>query len=182
MVLKLGYQVKEGSKHIIVFGANGLVTTLPRGKIKSGTLTAILKQLGIDRNELDNLLRDRESPFDTRTLHRVVAGSFSLTQPYETKRTDPKRKRLSRSPEYTWYEEARHTLLPPMPSRSAHYSKENHGSPATIPVDHSPSLRGLTITSAEDISDTGAPRPNTLHQDQAVVDCMAGWCEHPRAH
>ena len=56
VALKLGYSVKEGSKHSLVYTAHGLVTTIPRGRIKKGTLEAILKQLGIDRSELAKLL------------------------------------------------------------------------------------------------------------------------------
>lgn len=56
VALKLGYRVKEGKKHLIVFTESGLVTTIPRGRIKPGTLSAILKQMGIDRDELSNLL------------------------------------------------------------------------------------------------------------------------------
>ncbi len=54
--LKLGYNVKEGKKHLLVYNSSGLITTLPRGRIKHGTLAAILKQMGIDREELDKLL------------------------------------------------------------------------------------------------------------------------------
>ncbi len=56
VALKLGYQVKEGKKHLLVFSDTGLVTTVPRGRIKPGTLSAIVKQLGISKEELDRLL------------------------------------------------------------------------------------------------------------------------------
>ena len=41
VALKLGYQIKEGKKHLLVYSQAGLVTTVPRGRIKSGTLSAI---------------------------------------------------------------------------------------------------------------------------------------------
>ncbi len=34
----------------------GFVTTLPRGKIKPGTLAAILKQMGISKKQLEKML------------------------------------------------------------------------------------------------------------------------------
>ncbi len=56
VALKLGYEIKEGKKHVLVFTESGLVTTIPRGRIKAGTLSAILKQMGITRDELAKLL------------------------------------------------------------------------------------------------------------------------------
>jgi hypothetical protein len=56
VALKLGYRVKEGKKHTLVYNESGLVVTLPRGRIKPGTLATILKQMGIRRDELANLL------------------------------------------------------------------------------------------------------------------------------
>jgi predicted RNA binding protein YcfA (HicA-like mRNA interferase family) len=56
VALKLGYKIKEGKKHLLVYGAAGPVTTIPRGRIKSGTLDAILKQMGITKDELAKLL------------------------------------------------------------------------------------------------------------------------------
>jgi len=56
VALKLGYQIKEGKKHLLVYSESGLVTTIPRGRIKVGTLAAILKQMGITRDELAKLL------------------------------------------------------------------------------------------------------------------------------
>ena len=53
---KLGYTIREGKKHTLVLGSQGLITTLPRGKIKPGTLANILKRLGITRTELERLL------------------------------------------------------------------------------------------------------------------------------
>ena len=40
---KLGYRIKPGRKHTLVYTEDRLITTLPRGRIKSGTLAAILK-------------------------------------------------------------------------------------------------------------------------------------------
>lgn len=40
VALKLGYRVKEGKKHLLVYSDSGLVTTVPRGRIKPGTLAA----------------------------------------------------------------------------------------------------------------------------------------------
>jgi predicted RNA binding protein YcfA (HicA-like mRNA interferase family) len=56
VALKLGYQVKEGKKHLLVLSESGLVTTIPRGHIKQGTLQAILKQMKITKDELTALL------------------------------------------------------------------------------------------------------------------------------
>ena len=56
VALKLGYHIKEGKKHVPVYSESGLVTTIPWGRIKAGTLAAILKQIGITRDELAGLL------------------------------------------------------------------------------------------------------------------------------
>ncbi|MGB6068351.1 MAG: hypothetical protein WBG50_26375 [Desulfomonilaceae bacterium] len=56
VALKLGYRIKEGKKHLLVYGESGLVTTIPRGRIKPGTLAAILGQMRIGKDELANLL------------------------------------------------------------------------------------------------------------------------------
>ncbi|HTY22597.1 MAG TPA: type II toxin-antitoxin system HicA family toxin [Desulfomonilaceae bacterium] len=53
---RLGYQVKEGKKHSLIYGQSRLVATLPRGRIKPGTLAAILKQMGISKDDLADLL------------------------------------------------------------------------------------------------------------------------------
>jgi hypothetical protein len=53
---KLGYRIKEGKKHLLLYSQSGLVTTIPRGRIKPGTLAAILKQMGMNKDELDKLL------------------------------------------------------------------------------------------------------------------------------
>jgi hypothetical protein len=39
-----------------VYTEEGLVTTIPRGRIKPGTLAAILKQMGLGKDKLDKLL------------------------------------------------------------------------------------------------------------------------------
>jgi len=57
--LKLGFVIKEGGKHILVFDptTGRLISTFPRGKIKKkGTLAAILKQLRVTEAELKNLI------------------------------------------------------------------------------------------------------------------------------
>ncbi len=59
VALKLGYVIKEGGKHILVYDpiSGRCVTVFSRGKIKKpGTLAAILKQLGITEAELKKLL------------------------------------------------------------------------------------------------------------------------------
>jgi predicted RNA binding protein YcfA (HicA-like mRNA interferase family) len=57
VALKLGYRIKEGKKHVLIYTESGLVTTIPRGRIRAGTLAAILKQMGISKDELSRLLR-----------------------------------------------------------------------------------------------------------------------------
>jgi hypothetical protein len=56
VALKLGYRIKEGKKHLLIYGESGLIATVPRGRIKAGTLSAILKQMRISKEELVNLL------------------------------------------------------------------------------------------------------------------------------
>jgi len=57
VALKLGYVLVEGKKHTRVYDTAGrYISTLPRGSIKSGTLKAILKQMGLTEAELRNLL------------------------------------------------------------------------------------------------------------------------------
>jgi predicted RNA binding protein YcfA (HicA-like mRNA interferase family) len=55
---KLGYAVKEGGKHTLVYDSvtGRRITTIQRGYIPKGTLKAILKQMGITEAELKNLL------------------------------------------------------------------------------------------------------------------------------
>jgi predicted RNA binding protein YcfA (HicA-like mRNA interferase family) len=52
---KLGYRVREGKKHIVVYDQNGIITILPRGKIRQGTLNGIIKDLGITKEEFNRL-------------------------------------------------------------------------------------------------------------------------------
>jgi predicted RNA binding protein YcfA (HicA-like mRNA interferase family) len=57
VALKLGYVTIEGKKHTRVYDEEGrYITTLPRGKIKAGTLAAILKQLEISEAQLKKIL------------------------------------------------------------------------------------------------------------------------------
>jgi predicted RNA binding protein YcfA (HicA-like mRNA interferase family) len=55
---KLGYEVKEGSKHTLIYDPTSgrRLTTIPRGFIPRGTLRAILKQMGITESELKRLI------------------------------------------------------------------------------------------------------------------------------
>jgi predicted RNA binding protein YcfA (HicA-like mRNA interferase family) len=55
---KLGYEVKEGSKHTLVYDptTGRRITTIQRGFIPKGTLNAILKQMGLTETELKKLL------------------------------------------------------------------------------------------------------------------------------
>ena len=54
---KLGYVTVEGKKHIRVYNAEGqYIATLSRGIIKTGTLAAIIKQMGITKKRLNDLL------------------------------------------------------------------------------------------------------------------------------
>lgn len=56
-VKKLGYQVKEGQKHTLVYHpVSGRHSTIPRGFIPKGTFKAILKQLGITEAGFRELL------------------------------------------------------------------------------------------------------------------------------
>jgi len=49
---KLGYRIKEGKKHLLLYSESGLVTTIPRGRIKPETLATILKQMRLSKEEL----------------------------------------------------------------------------------------------------------------------------------
>lgn len=55
---KLGYEVKEGGKHALVYDpiTERRITTIQRGFIPKGTLNAILKQMGITEANLKKLL------------------------------------------------------------------------------------------------------------------------------
>lgn len=54
---KLGYVAVEGKRHIRVYDSEDrYITTIPRGKIKKGTLNAILKQMGITEADLKKLV------------------------------------------------------------------------------------------------------------------------------
>jgi predicted RNA binding protein YcfA (HicA-like mRNA interferase family) len=55
---KLGYEVKEGSKHTLVYDpkTGRRITTIQRGFIPKGTFNAILKQMEITENELKKLI------------------------------------------------------------------------------------------------------------------------------
>jgi predicted RNA binding protein YcfA (HicA-like mRNA interferase family) len=54
---KLGYEIKEGGKHTLVYDTGRrITTTIQRGFIPKGTLNAILKQMGITEADLKKLL------------------------------------------------------------------------------------------------------------------------------
>lgn len=55
---KLGYKAKEGGKHTLIYdpATDRRITTIQRGFIPKGTLSAILKQMGITEAELKKLL------------------------------------------------------------------------------------------------------------------------------
>ncbi len=55
---KLGYEVKEGGKHTLVYDptTGRRITTIQRGFIPKGTLNAILKQMQLTEAELKKLL------------------------------------------------------------------------------------------------------------------------------
>ena len=55
---KLGFVIREGRKHILVYDQRGnFITIFSRGKIKKkGTLAAIIKQMGLTATELQDLL------------------------------------------------------------------------------------------------------------------------------
>lgn len=56
IAIKLGYEIREGKKHILVIGRSGLLTTIPRGHLKSGTLRGILRAFGISDEDLRKFL------------------------------------------------------------------------------------------------------------------------------
>jgi predicted RNA binding protein YcfA (HicA-like mRNA interferase family) len=55
---KLGYEIRppKRRKHYVVLDGARIVTTVPRGRIKKGTLAAIIKDLGITRQEFNSRL------------------------------------------------------------------------------------------------------------------------------
>ena len=55
---KLGYEVKEGGKHTLVYDptTGRRITTVQWDFIPKGTLSAILKQMGITESELKRLI------------------------------------------------------------------------------------------------------------------------------
>lgn len=54
---KLGYTVRppKRRKHYVVLDGPRIVTTVPKGRIKRGTLYDIIKDLGISKQEFDKL-------------------------------------------------------------------------------------------------------------------------------
>lgn len=55
---QLGYQVEEGRKHTVIHDGVKVITTVPRGSkaIKKGTLSGIIKDLGLTVEEFKELL------------------------------------------------------------------------------------------------------------------------------
>jgi predicted RNA binding protein YcfA (HicA-like mRNA interferase family) len=55
---KLGYQVRppKRRKHYVILDGPRIVTTVPKGKLKKGTLAAIIKDLGLTRGEFNRLV------------------------------------------------------------------------------------------------------------------------------
>ena len=55
---KLGYSVRppKRRKHYVVIDGPRMVTTVPKGRIKKGTLDNIIKDLGITKQEFNTLL------------------------------------------------------------------------------------------------------------------------------
>jgi predicted RNA binding protein YcfA (HicA-like mRNA interferase family) len=55
---KLGYQVRppKRRKHYVILDGPRIVTTVPKGKLKRGTLAAIIKDLRITREEFNRLV------------------------------------------------------------------------------------------------------------------------------
>lgn len=54
---KLGYSVRQPKrrKHYVICQGPRIVTVVPKGKIKQGTLLNIIKDLGISKEEFDGL-------------------------------------------------------------------------------------------------------------------------------
>ena len=54
---ELGYSVRppKRRKHYVILEESRIVTTVPKGRIKKGTLNAIIKDLGITKQEFNAL-------------------------------------------------------------------------------------------------------------------------------
>ena len=55
---KLGYQVRRPKrrKHYVIFVAHGLSQSCGKGKVKKGTLEAIIKDLGLTKEEFNRMV------------------------------------------------------------------------------------------------------------------------------
>jgi predicted RNA binding protein YcfA (HicA-like mRNA interferase family) len=55
---KLGYRVRplKRRKHYVILDGPRIVTTVPKGKLKRGTLAAIIKDLGLTKEEFNRLM------------------------------------------------------------------------------------------------------------------------------
>lgn len=55
---KLGFAVRSPKKrkHFVILDGTRIVTTVPKGRIKAGTLFSIIKDLGISKERFDQLI------------------------------------------------------------------------------------------------------------------------------
>jgi predicted RNA binding protein YcfA (HicA-like mRNA interferase family) len=55
---KLGYQVRQPKrrKHYVIIDGPRIVTIVPKGKIKQGTLSGIIKDLGLTKERFNKLV------------------------------------------------------------------------------------------------------------------------------
>mgnify|MGYP006307460035 CR=1 FL=1 len=55
---KLGYTLRtpKRRKHYVILDENRIVTTVPKGRIKAGTLSSIIKDLGVSKSEFYKLV------------------------------------------------------------------------------------------------------------------------------
>lgn len=55
---KLGYQIRKPKrrKHFVVLDGPRIVAAVPKGRIRSGTLHAIIKKLGLTKEEFNKLI------------------------------------------------------------------------------------------------------------------------------
>ena len=55
---RLGYQVREGARHMVIHDGKQVITTVPRtrGSLKRGLVAGIISDLGLTREEFRRLL------------------------------------------------------------------------------------------------------------------------------
>ena len=56
---KLGFNIRPGSKHILVLNEQTLITTIPRGKIRDGRMKSTIKILGISSTDAATIYRSK---------------------------------------------------------------------------------------------------------------------------